>query len=131
MVHKVLGEISFAFFLALSEVNATLGEHQFGGVEDIRSMLEFRILPSRNRIDNPYLRQDDVKSEERNSKRNKQNDGHILIMLPRGESSKATNLSDKKSTIPLAKSTAVFNKYMYNGDHTQEIFWKQLFCNTL
>ena len=62
MVHKALDKLCFAFFLALSEVNATLVEHQFGGVEDVRSMLDFSILTYRNLIDNPYLRQDYLKS---------------------------------------------------------------------
>ena len=85
MVHKVLGKLCLPFFLALSEINATLGKHQFGGVDNFRPMLDSRILLSRDLIDNPYLRQDDLTSKERYSKRDMNNDRHILIKLPLGE----------------------------------------------
>ena len=44
--------------LALSEVNNNLGECHFGGVEAVRSMLDFRGIIYMDLIKNPYLRQD-------------------------------------------------------------------------
>ena len=54
---------AFAVLLALLEVDANLGEHNFGGVEAVRKILEFRTLFSRDVYNNPHLRQDDMKSE--------------------------------------------------------------------
>ena len=65
-------------------MNSNLRGHHFGGVEGVRPMLDFRRILSRDLIDNPYLRQDYLAQEERKSKRNKHNDGHILINLPTG-----------------------------------------------
>ena len=74
----------FAFLLDLSEVNYNLGENQCGGMEAVGAMLDFRRLFSKHLINNPYLIQDDRTPEERSSKRNKHNDGNILIRLPTG-----------------------------------------------
>ena len=56
MVHKALGNRVFTFLLDLSEVNANLGEHQFGGMEDFRPIMEFMILLYRDLTRNLYLR---------------------------------------------------------------------------
>ena len=69
--------------LDLSEANVNLGEHQFSGMEAIRPILDFRRLIHRDTINYPHLRQDDIKSGEINIKRNKNNNGHILIEINR------------------------------------------------
>ena len=51
---------AFTVVLDLSEVNANLGGHHFGGVEDVRPILEFSRIVSTNLINNPYLSQDDI-----------------------------------------------------------------------
>ena len=63
MVHKALGNHIFLFLLDLLEENANLGENHVGGVEAVRPILDFRILLSRDLINNYYLRQDDLTSE--------------------------------------------------------------------
>ena len=65
-------------------MSANLGGRHFGGVEGVRPMFDFGIILSMDLIDNPYPRQDYLAQEERKSKRNKHNDGHILINLPTG-----------------------------------------------
>ena len=66
-------------------------------MEDVRPILDFRRLISRYLINNPYPRQDDLTSEERQIKRNNYNDGHIHIKLPRGERINGNRLVRSKS----------------------------------
>ena len=49
-------ESCFSFLLGVSKVNDNWGGRHFGGVEDVRIMLEFRIIISRDPINNPHLR---------------------------------------------------------------------------
>ena len=54
MVQKVLWENHvLSFFFDLSEANANLGEHHFGGVEAVGPMLEFMREIFREIINNP------------------------------------------------------------------------------
>ena len=46
--------------LALSGVDDNLGKHHFVGVDSARPMLEFMRLNSKDLINNPYLRQDNM-----------------------------------------------------------------------
>ena len=50
-------------FLDLLEVNNNLGENQFGAMEAVRPVLDFRKQIYRNLVNNPYLREDDIKLE--------------------------------------------------------------------
>ena len=56
MVYKALGNYVFDFLLALLETDANLGGKHFGGLEAVRTILEFRRLIYRDLINNPYLR---------------------------------------------------------------------------
>ena len=99
------GNHVFPFLLDLSEVNANLGEHHFCGMEDVRPILEFSRLLYRELIKNPYLRHDDLTPEGRKSKRNKHNGRHILIYLPVGGKSTATDSSSQNQNTSLTIDT--------------------------
>ena len=66
------------------EENSKSEENTFGGMEAVRPMLYFRRLISRDPINKLYIRLYYLTSEEKNSKRNKPNDGNIVINISRG-----------------------------------------------
>ena len=62
-------------------MNDNLGEHHYGGMEDVRQMLEFRGIISRDLVNNPYIRQDYLTSEEIKINISKHNDIHMIVKL--------------------------------------------------
>ena len=74
-------------------------------MEAVRPISDLRRLLSKYLINNLYLSKYDLASEELNTNKNKQNDGHILIKLPRGGKSMTTDPSDKNKNIPLTTAT--------------------------
>lgn len=90
----------FAFLLAISEVNANLGESYFGTRETTRPQLEFRRLLARDLIENPYQNMNGSPSSERRSKRIRDAHGHELVKVPRGKKFKGTVLVSSKSNYP-------------------------------
>ena len=59
-------------------MNDNLGENHFFGMEDVRIMLEFRGIISKELVKNIYLRQNDLTSEEINSKKTSTMTGILL-----------------------------------------------------
>ena len=67
MVYKVLVNHVFAFLLNLPEVNDKFGGCQLGGVESVSTIMELRGIIFKDLVNNPYLSQDGITLEERNS----------------------------------------------------------------
>ena len=100
MVYKVLVNHVFAFLLDLPEVNAKFGGCQFGGMKSVSTIIELRGIIYKDLINNPYLKQDDITPEERNSAGNNHNNGHTLVKIPTGGKS-MTSFCQIKIKIPL------------------------------
>jgi hypothetical protein len=88
----------FTYLLSTSEVNANLGESQFGAAEETRPQLEFRRLLARDLINNAYLTMEQQgESPGRKSKRIRESHGHELVHIPRGKKFQGARLVKSKS----------------------------------
>ena len=96
----------FAFLLNLLEVNSNFVYHHFCGMEYFRTMLEFKMLKYMDLKNNPYLRQDNLTSEEIKRKRNKHNYVHMIIKLPRRVGSMTTDYSGQNKNISLTNTSS-------------------------
>ena len=81
MVYKSLKNHVFAFLLSFLEVNYNLGSHKFGRVEAVGGILEPIRIISRNLLNNSYLSQYNLTSEEIRIKINKHNDRNIRMQI--------------------------------------------------
>lgn len=86
----------FAYLLATSEVNATLGEAEFGDAQHVRPQLDFRRLLAKDLIYNPYL----AGSTNPRNMAAAANTSHKLVTLPRGKKFSGANIVDSKSDYP-------------------------------
>lgn len=90
----------FAYLLATSEVNANLGESEFGDSEAPRPQLEFRRLLAKDLITNKYVWEEDSPSGKRKSCRLAVQLGHDLVKLPPWKKFSGTKIVKAKSKYP-------------------------------
>jgi Transposase IS4 len=92
----------FTFFLALSEVNANLGEEAFGDLPKALPMLEFRRKLSKALINNHYeaLEVASTPDKKRKARATPSSPAHKLIRLPPYKKFSGTNVARADSKYP-------------------------------
>jgi hypothetical protein len=90
----------FAYLLATSEVNANLGESEFGDSDNTRPQLEFRRLLAKDLIENKYIWEETSPSGKRKSARLALQMGHELVKLPPGKKFSGSRIVKANSKYP-------------------------------